>query len=163
MVYKKRFSRTARPDNEFIHVPANTPAFGFIRNIQMNRFARQPVGYLDAESTERIPVVGFLGKKAKRLFCERIKTFFARTIPGITGDRASKQGRSIDRIMTRLALHERQLAADIVFYLSQFVRIVRPRQYVTMTTNRSKTEAMSFIQIFVHPFFINLICTAIFG
>ena len=114
-IYKKRFARPARPDEEFIRITANSPAHRFVRNIQMNRFARQPIDHLDAERTCRIAVIGFPGEKTKALFRKRKKTFLARTVPGISGYRASKQGRYIDRIVTRFALHERKLTAYVVF------------------------------------------------
>ena len=161
-IYKKRFARPARPDEEFIRISANSPAHRFVRNIQMNRFARQPIDYLDAERAGRIPVIGFFSKKTQGLLGERKKTFLARTVPGISGYRASKQGRYIDRIVTRFALHERKLTPYLVFYLPQFVPVIRPCHHVEMTPNRSKTETMRLVQIGIQPLFIYLIRAAVF-
>lgn len=147
VIDKKRFARPARSDEEFILIPANTPAHRLVRYIQMDRFPRQPIDHLDSERAGRIPVIGFPGKKTQGLFGERVKTFLARTVPGIAGYGTSKQGRNIDRIMTRFALHERKLTAYVIFDLSQLTGVVRPRHHVEMTPNRSKTETMRLVQI----------------
>ena len=127
----------------------------------MQGFTCNPVHHFYSERRRRIPVIRFFHEKAQGLFQVGIETFLCREVAFIAGNTRPEQRRNIDRVMPRLTLHRRKLRPDIRLNAFQLLRIVRPRQDITMTPHGRKTPAMSLVQKLIEPFLVDLIGAAI--
>src|SRR5580692_7407801 len=84
MVCKKTLARSAGPENKFISI-GDDPFFDrLIRNIYMNRPAREAIAKPDPDRTYRRPVIGFEVEKTAGLLGEQIKTVIHRKIGLVT-------------------------------------------------------------------------------
>ncbi len=92
-----------------------------------------------------------------------MKALLEREITGIAGYRRPEQRRDIYRVVARLRLHECQLAADVVLDALEFLPVIAPCHDITMCPDRSQPLAVRLVQVFLDPFAVDLVGTAVTG
>ena len=92
-----------------------------------------------------------------------METLLEREITGIAGYRRPKQRRHIHRVVARLRLHECQLATDIVLDALEFLPVIAPCHDVAVCPDRSQPLAVRLVQVFLDPFAVDLVGTAVTG
>ena len=129
----------------------------------MDGLSGQTVHHTNPERRERIPVGRFPDEQAQGLLDEGVETFLRREITGIAGNGRPEERRHIDRVMTRLALHQGNLAAHIVLDTFQLLAVVTPCKDIAVSADGSEPLAVRLVQVPVYPFLVDLVGTAVTG
>ena len=157
VVHEERLAAARRTQHELVAVGRDTPLHGQVGDVKVQRFSREPVHHLDAEGRERAAVVGFLREQAHRLFDESVETLFRREVRRIAGYRRPVECRAVDGVVARHALHACQLAAHVVPYVLQFLRVVAPRHDVEVRPYRGQPVGPGFVQVLVYPLAVDAV------
>ena len=157
VVHEERLAAARRTQHELVAVGRDTSLHGQVGDVKVQRFSREPVHHLDAEGRERAAVVGFLCEQAHRLFDESVETLFRREVRRIAGYRRPVECRAVDGVVARHALHACQLAAHVVPYVLQFLRVVAPRHDVEVRPYRGQPVGMGFVQVLVYPLAVDAV------
>ncbi|CCY05087.1 predicted protein [Eggerthella sp. CAG:1427] len=161
VVHEKGLAATAWAQHKFVSIGRNTPFHRQVADVQMERFARQPVHHLHSERRHRIPVVGLLRKEAYRLLDEGVEALLRGEVRLIAGNTCPEQGRAVHRIVAWRTLHRSELAARVVLDAFQLVGILAPRYHIEMRTDGGQTERVRLVQILVYPLLVDGVASGV--
>ena len=147
MVRQITLARARRSEDKFITIRDGAALHRKIRNVQMNRNARQAVGHLDSEGRERRAVVGLLVEKTERLIEEGVKTLLGGKVGLVAGNRRPEQYRHVHRVVMRRAAHQRQLRAHVVADALQLRFVLGPCHDVAVAPYGAQPLRMRLIEV----------------
>ncbi len=163
MVHEERLAATRRTQYELVPVRGDAPLHRQVTDVEVQRFAREPVHHLDAEGRERTAVVGFLREEAHRLFGEGVERLLRRKVRRVAGHRRPVERGAVDGVVAWHALHACQLTAHIVLDVAQLLRIVAPCHDVEMRSHRGQPVGMCLVQVLLYPLTVDAVAPTVSG
>ncbi len=163
VVGKEGLARAGRAEDKFVPVRDGAVLHRQVGDVQMDRFSGQAVHHADAERGKGVLVGGFPDEQAQGLLDKGVETLLGREISGIAGYCRPEEGRHIHRVVARLGLHQRQLAAHIVLDALEFFPVIAPCHDIAVRTDGGQPLAVRLVQILLDPFPVDLVGTAVTG
>ena len=151
MVRQITLARARRAEDKFIPIRDDAALHRKVRDVQMERYARQAVGHLDSEGRERRAVVGLLVEKAEGLIEKGVETLLGREVCLVAGNRRPEQHRHVHRVVMRRAAHKGQLRAHVVADALQLRFALGPCHDVAMAPYGAQPLRMRLIEIHFDP------------
>ena len=151
MVRQITLARARRPEDKFIPIRDDAALHRKVRDVQMERYARQAVGHLDSEGRERRAVVGLLVEKAEGLIEKGVETLLGGEVGLVAGNRRPEQHRHVHRVVMRRAAHKGQLRAHVVADALQLRFALGPCHDVAMAPYGAQPLRMRLIEIHFDP------------
>ena len=90
-----------------------------------------------------------------------METLFRREVRSIAGHSRPIKCRAVDGVVARHALHACQLAAHVVLYVFQSLRIVAPRHDVEVRPHRGQPVGVRLVQVAVYPLAVDAVAPRI--
>lgn len=163
VVGEKRLPAAGRPEDELVAVGDRSVLHGQVGDVQMHGLSGQAVHHTDAEGRERVPVGSLPDEQAQGLLDEGVETLLRGEIARIARYRRPEQGRHVHGVVAGLALHQGELAAHVVLDALELLPLVAPGKDVAVRTHGSESLAVRLVQVFVYPFLVDLVGTAVAG
>ena len=163
MVHEEGLSRPRRPQDELVAVRDHALLHRQVADVQMKRSARHPVCHLDAERRERVLVVRLFGEETKGLRDERVEALLEGEIPLVPRYRRPKERGHVHRVVSRLALHQGNLAAHLVLDAFQLLPVVAPCHHVAVAAHRGQPFRVRLVQVFLDPSLVDLVGAGVAG
>ena len=163
VVGEEGLAAAGRTEYELVAVGYRAVPHRQVGDVQVDRLPGQPVHHADAEGRERVPAGCLPDEQAQGLLDEGVEALLRRKIACIARYRRPKQGRHVNCVVPRLALHQGELAAHVVLDALELLPVVAPGEHVAVRAHGGEALAVRLVQVPVYPFLVDLVGTAVAG
>ena len=161
MVGEEGLAAARRPQDEFVAVRDDAPSHRFVRDVQVQGPAAEPVRHLDAEWRGRGRIVRLPDEETCRLLDERMERLLRRKIPLAAGNGSPVEGRRVHGVVPGLAAHQGQCRTGVVLDIPQSFPAVRPGHDIAVAAYGDQAEGMRLVQVFLDPLAVDLVGAAV--